>query len=81
MGHLSGSRVRAYLASRCQGNFLGRPQFIAWGRGKKNLLVRMAEALGAMRVRWTVRPDDRAEGLQVECEAAIFEFMDPPARW
>lgn len=75
--------ARAWALSRCLGNFLARPQFIAWGPGKKNLPVRLAEGFGALRVRWTVRPDEerQAEALRAGFDALIFEFFAPAPRW
>lgn len=73
--------ARGFVLSRCLGNFLARPQFIAWGPGPKNAVVRLAEGLGAMRVRWTVRPEDAPEAQQAACDAVIFEFYRPPAQW
>ncbi len=73
--------AKGFLLSRCLGNFLARPQFIAWGPGPKNLLVRLAEGLGAMKVRWTIRPQDDPEGLAQQADALIFEFYDAPRQW
>lgn len=75
--------VRAFALSRCLGSFAARPQFIAWGPGPKNLLVRLAEGFGALRVRWTVRPEDtpRLEALRAGYDGLIFEFFTPGPRW
>lgn len=79
--------VRAFALSRCLGNFAARPQFIAWGPGPKNLpknlLIRLAEGFGALRVRWTVRDTDipALEALHAGYDALIFEFFTPGPRW
>ena len=79
-------RAGAFFLSRCAGNLLARPQFIAWGPGPKNLAVRLAEGCGALRVRWTVRPDEagdaaRLAALHREYDALIFEFFAPGPAW
>jgi len=58
-------------------NFLGRPHFIAHSTAKKTLTVRLAEALGAMRVCWTVRNRRRERS----SDAMIFERFRPPVRY
>ena len=70
-----------FLLSRCLGNFLARPQFIAWGPGRKNLLVRLVEGFGPLRVRWTVRSQDDPQRLEAEYDALIFEFWDAPLHY
>jgi len=69
--------VLAFMASRVMFNFLGRPHFIAHRVGKKALSVRIAEALGAMRVCWTAH--DRRE--EAANDAVIFEHYHPPVRF
>ena len=63
----------------CHGllNFLSRPHFIAHSLEKKSLSVRLAEALGAMRICWSVR-NRRREGRN---DAVIFERFHPPTRY
>lgn len=61
------------------GNVIARPQFIAWGEGKKPALVRFCEWMGVMKVRWTVRPADDRTALEGEYDAIIFEYETPPA--
>lgn len=58
-------------------NVLARPQFIAYGPGKKPWTVRLAEAMGAIRVCWTVRPTDDIAAKEAENDAVIFEFYRP----
>lgn len=62
-------------------NFLARPQFIAYGPGKKPWTVRFAEAMGALRVCWTVRPSDDIAAKQAENDAVIFEFYEPEPKY
>ncbi len=70
--------VEAFALSRLLCNFLGRPQFIAYGvDGKKPLLVRLVEKMGAMRVCWTSH-DWKNE---VCNDAVIFEFYRPRQRF
>lgn len=71
----------AFALSRCLGNFLARPQFIAWGPRKKNLMVKLAEAFGPMKVFWTAHPDMDAAALQAEYDGVIFEFYTPKPRY
>lgn len=62
-------------------NVLARPQFIAYGPGKKPPLARLAEALGPLRVCWTVRPGDDI-GEKERCnDGVIFEFYHPAPRF
>lgn len=68
----------AFLLSRLLTNFLARPQFIAYGlNGKKPLLARLCEAMGAMRVAWTSH-DASAEAHN---DTVIFEHYRPGVRY
>ena len=67
---------KGFLVSRCLTNFLARPQFIAHHVGPKALTVRLAEAMGAMRVRWTAHDRSWEKG----SDAVIFEGFEPPVR-
>ncbi len=71
----------AFAMSHLLLNPLARPQFIAWGPGKKPLSVRLAEAMGALRVAWTVRPEDDVPKKQAENDAVIFEFYRPEVKY
>lgn len=75
------SRPRAWLLSRCMGNFLARPQFIAWGAGRKNWVVKLVECMGPARVHWTAHETDDQNALQLEYDSIIFEGYEPPVRW
>ena len=50
-------------------------------QGRKPLSVRIAEALGAFRVRWTVRPEDEPAAREKENDCVIFEFYRPEPRF
>ena len=67
------SKPTAFLLSRCLLNFLSRPQFIAYRIGRRPPIVRLSEALGAMRFGWTAH-NSRAERGR---DAVIFEFYRP----
>ena len=62
-------------------NVLARPQFIAYGPGKKPWTARLAEAMGAIRVCWTVRPEDDINAKEAENDAVIFEFYHPTPKY
>jgi len=68
----------SFVASRLLMNCLTHPQFIAYRVGKKPLLVRLSEAMGAMRVAWTARPEDDHDKLTQQYDAIIFEHYRPP---
>ena len=73
-GELDVPPLRAWLASRCLYNWLGRPQFIAHAVGRRSVPVLLAEWMGAMRFTWTAR--DR--GQEYRSDAVIFERFLPP---
>lgn len=62
-------------------NVAARPQFIAYGPGKKPPLARLAEAMGAIRVCWTVRPEDDIRAKEAENDAVIFEYYTPAVKF
>lgn len=70
-----------FVLSRCLGNVIARPHFIAWGNGKKNILVKLSEALGAAKIYWTARPNNDTAALQAEYDGVIFEFSAPNPRF
>ncbi len=67
------NKLASFALSRLLLNFIGRPDFVAYGLGKKPWTVRLCEALGAMKVAWTSR-DWAAEE---DNDAVIFEFYRP----
>ena len=70
--------VSAFFLSRLLTNFLGRPQFIAYGICRtKPLTVRLCEKMGAMKVAWT----SRSYVNEKRNDAVIFEFYRPRARY
>lgn len=71
------SAVHAFLLSRCLTNFLTRPHFIAYEIGRRPLTVRLAAALGAMRVAWTSREWKTEE----KADAVIFQFYRPRVKY
>ena len=62
-----------YGLSRTLGNFLCRPQFIAYKIGEQPVPVRLAYALGAMKVAWTSHEPRNEKGK----DSVIFEFYKP----
>ncbi len=75
------SRLRGAVLGGLLLNCIARPQFIAYGPGKKPWTARLAEALGALRVCWTVRPGDDAAAKEAENDAVIFEFYRPAPKY
>ena len=73
--------LRRFWLGCTLGNVIARPQFIAYGPGKKPALERLAEAMGAVRVCWTVRPQDDVVAKELENDAVIFEFYRPKPRY
>ena len=69
------SRYLRWALSNTLLNFLARPNFIACRIGPKPLGVRIAEALGAMKVGWTSHGLTEEQGL----DAVIFEYYRPEA--
>lgn len=66
-----------FVLSRTLLNFLARPQFIAYKIGRRPLLVRLSEKLGAMKVGWTSHDPVNEKGR----DAVIFEFYRPGLRF
>jgi glycerophosphoryl diester phosphodiesterase len=58
-------------------NFAARPGFIAYRIGPKTVGVRVAEALGALRVGWT----SHSPASEIKRDTVIFEFYRPPVRF
>lgn len=69
--------VGAFLLSRCFCNFIARPQFIAWGRGKKNIVIKVMEQVGGLKVFWTAQDEDSHTTLKQQYDAIIFEYCEP----
>lgn len=69
--------LKGFLLSRTLLNVLARPQFIAYRIGRRPLLVRLAERMGAMRVGWTSHEPRNEKGR----DAVIFEFYKPKLKF
>jgi len=70
------ARLAAFAVGNLLTNVIARPHFIAYGLGRKSLLVRLSEKLGGMKVVWVSRrPEEEGKS-----EAVIFEFYRPQAR-
>lgn len=67
------SAPRRFVLSNCLLNFISRPQFIAYQVGKKPLMVRLAERLGARKVCWTSHDAENEE----RYDTVIFEHYRP----
>ena len=67
----------AFMMSRLLTDFLTRPQFIAYRVGPKPFSVRVAEAMGAMKVLWTANEPGLHEKRMSENDAVIFEGYRP----
>lgn len=72
---------KAYGLSRCICNFLSRPNFIAYEKLPKPITVKLAEALGAMRVVWTVRGKDDYKLIESKNDTVIFEHYHPDSKF
>jgi hypothetical protein len=70
-------RYQAFGLSRLLKNFISRPHFISYHKRKRSWLVKIVEAMGAMRVVWTVRDNDDIAYLEKHNDTIIFEFYHP----
>lgn len=71
------SRLNAFMVGNLLTNVISRPHFIAYGLGRKPLLVRLCEKMGAMKVTWVSRDwsnEDRND-------AVIFEYYRPRVKY
>ena len=73
--------VHAFLISHCFGNFLGRPDFIAWCPEKENGAVAFCRTMGAMMVQWTILPEHDRRTCQQRYDALIFQWYTPDPRY
>ena len=73
--------VHAFLISHCFGNFLGRPDFIAWCPERENGAVALCRAMGAMMVQWTILPQHDHKACQRRYDALIFQWYSPAPRY
>lgn len=77
MRELRGNRLGAFFLSRLLTDFIGRPQFIAYGVKKAPFLARLAQSMGAMTVVWTAHDTDNTKELEDMNDAVIFEHYLP----
>lgn len=68
---------KAFLSCHGLYNWTCRPQFIAHRVGRRTRSIRLAQAMGAMRVTWTAH--DRGE--EYLSDAVIFEHFLPPVHY
>lgn len=73
----STSPFYAFAVSWMLGNFLGRPHFIAHGKGKKTPAVRFCHWLGAKRFAWTVTDRDDYKAYERQNDSVIFQYYTP----
>lgn len=71
------SKPTAFMLSNLLTNFIARPNFIAYGIGKKPLTVKLCEKMGAMKVAWT----SKSEANELGNDAVIFEHYLPRVRF
>lgn len=74
------SRVTAFLLSHLLTNFLARPHFIAYHKGKAPFPVRLCQKLGALRAVWTLRDEDYTNEsiVQSDCNNSLVEPKHTP---
>ena len=73
----SAGKASAFALSRLLTNCLARPHFIAYEIGRKPLLVRLSELMGAMKVAWTSLEWKNEE----KNDAVIFQFYRPRVKY
>lgn len=71
------SRPTAFMLSNLFTNFISRPNFIAYGIGKKPFTVKLCEKMGAMKVCWTSKSAEN----EIGNDAVIFEHYVPNVRF
>ncbi|MEA4895548.1 MAG: glycerophosphodiester phosphodiesterase family protein [Oscillospiraceae bacterium] len=71
------SRLNAFMVGNLLTNFLARPNFIAYGLGRKPLIVKLGEKMGAMKVAWVAK-DSTYEKTN---DAVIFEHYMPSVKF
>ena len=71
------SSLNAFMVGNLLTNFMARPNFIAYGLGRKPLLAKLCEKMGAMKVAW-VAHNGASEKTN---DAVIFEFYRPGVRF
>ncbi len=71
------SRLNAFMVGNLLTNFLARPNFIAYGLGRKPLIVRLCEKMGAMKVAWVAKDCSQEK----TNDAVIFEHFKPSVKF
>ena len=69
--------VLSFCSSRLLGNFLSRPDFIAYRLGRRPLLAEIAWRMSSCRVGWTMGPSEASKHLSGDSDILIFEHLDP----
>jgi len=67
----------SFALSHLLTNVAARPHFVAYHKCKRSLLVKLCDALGGMRVVWTVKDTDDIKKIESKNDAVIFEFYHP----
>jgi len=70
-------KLNAFMVGNLLTNFVARPNFIAYGLGRKPFIVKLCGRMGAMRVAW-VAHDNSSEKAN---DAVIFEYYRPSAKF
>ena len=73
--------VVAYGLSHLFGNFMARPDFIAWCPDPRNWAVSLCYKLGAMSVMWTALPEHDTQKLESDNDAVIFQWYAPKQQY
>lgn len=76
-GYEKQSPFMRFMLSNTLFNFLSRPQFIAYKIGRRPLSVKLAQALGAMKICWTSHEPRNEKGM----DGVIFEFYKPRTKY
>ena len=72
---------KAYALSHLFGNFMARPDFIAWCPAPRNWAVSLCIKLGAMSVMWTALPEHDTQKLETDNDAVIFQWYAPKPQY
>jgi len=75
------SRHTAIILGNLLTNFLSRPHYLAFSNTYRPLTVKLCRLLGALRMAWTVRPDQDIERCEKENDMIIFEYFTPSPRY
>jgi len=70
-------KLNAFAVGNLLTNVLSRPNFIAYKLGRKPLLVKLSEKMGAMKVAWVAHESSK----ETKNDAVIFEFYSPEPKY